>query len=475
MLTGEFRLIRQSFRQVAAALAAGLALGAAAPALAQGEPPAMADVTIAAGKSQVIELPEPYTDVMIANPKIADVMPLSARSIYVVGKAMGSTALTVYGPGKRMIASANIEVSPDIDALKTRLFEVMPTERKIAVRSANQSIVLSGTVDSPTAALQAVALAETYAPAKVVNMLGVEGTQQVMLSVRFVEMERSTAKDLQLNVQSASQSPAFAIATGDTIHGSSNLLTNLFGGGSIRAGYGEHSLNILFDALEQKHLVKTLAEPNLVAMSGDTASFLAGGEFPIPVAQSSSTGSSIPTITVDFKQFGIALGFTPTILSDGMINIAVAPEVSSIDPASSITVGSIQIPGIKVRRAHTTVELRDGESFTIAGLLSDSYESQIRQFPFVGDVPVLGALFRSNGYKRDETELVIVVTPHLVTPRRGSIATPDQSFVPPSDFELFLFGSQEASPASIRPEDRALMSADPTKVGVDGAHGHVLY
>jgi pilus assembly protein CpaC len=155
--------------------------------------------------------------------------------------------------------------------------------------------------------------------------------------------------------------------------------------------------------------------------------------------------------------------------------MAVAPEVSSIDPASSITVGSIQIPGVKVRRARTTVELRDGESFTIAGLLSDDYESQLRQLPFVGDMPILGSLFRSNGYKHDETELVIVVTPHLVTPRRGPIATPDQNFVPPSDFELFLFGNQEATALSMRPEDRVLMSQDPSKSGVDGPHGHVLY
>jgi pilus assembly protein CpaC len=466
-----------SLRPIGAALAVALALGLSAPALAQSQ--AMSEVVIPVGKSQVIELPAPYTDVMIANPKVADVMPLSSRSIYVVGKGMGTTALTVYGPGKRMIASADIEIGPDIDGLKGRLAEIMPNERAIAVRAANQSIVLSGTAGSAVAAQQAVALAETYAPTHVVNMLGVQGTQQVMLSVRFVEMERSIAKDLQLNVQSAAQaaghSPAFAIATGDTIHGTTNLLTNLFGGGSFRVGHDQTGFDVIFNALEQRHLIKTLAEPNLVALSGDTASFLAGGEFPIPVSQSSGTGSSIPTITVEFKQFGIALGFTPTILSDGMINIAVAPEVSSIDPASSITVGSIQIPGIKVRRANTTVELRDGESFTIAGLLSDDYESQLRQLPFVGDMPILGSLFRSNGYKHDETELVIVVTPHLVTPRRGPIATPDQNFVPPSDFELFLFGNQEATALSMRPEDRVLMSQDPSKAGVDGPHGHVLY
>jgi pilus assembly protein CpaC len=222
-------------------------------------------------------------------------------------------------------------------------------------------------------------------------------------------------------------------------------------------------------------MVRTLAEPNLVAMSGDTASFLAGGEFPIPISQSNGTGGAAPTITVEFKQFGVGLAFTPTLLKDGLINVVVNPEVSSIDPTVSVDVGIIKVPGIKVRRAHTTIELRDGESFTIAGLLQQDYQTQIRQFPFVGDIPILGALFRSNGYQRDETELVIVVTPHLVVPRRGPVALPGDGFVPPSDFELFLLGADHAAAAHVRPEDRALMSADPSKGGVEGPHGHVLY
>jgi len=241
---------------------------------------------------------------------------------------------------------------------------------------------------------------------------------------------------------------------------------------------GGGDLTFLFDALEQKGIVKTLAEPNLVAMSGDTANFLAGGEFPIPVSQSNSNGTgsnAFASITVEFKQFGISLAFTPTILQDGLINMVVNPEVSAIDPTVSVQLGTIVIPGIKVRRAHTTVELRDGESFTVAGLLSDDYKSDIRQYPFLGDLPIIGALFRSTGYQQDQTELVIVVTPHLVTPKRGPTATPVDSFVPPSDFELFLFGNTRGKAANVRPEDRALMSADPGKGGLDGPYGHVLY
>jgi pilus assembly protein CpaC len=474
---------RTTLTVICGALAAvvALCLVAVKPAAAQqalgGE---VYEVQISAGKSQVLELPSGYNDLMIADPKIADVLPLSSRSVYIVGKGVGSTALTIYGPGKSLIAAVNVVVGADVQGLKTRLAEILPNERDISVRAANQSIVLSGTVSSPASLQQVIALTQSYVSDKdkVVNMLGVEGSQQVMLSVRFVEMERSTAKDLRLNMQRPSASVGgnsnFTITTGDTLNKSTNLLPNTFGAMLGRFGAGSNSLDLLFDALEQKGLTKTLAEPTLVAMSGDTANFLAGGEFPIPVNQTNN-GNGAPTITIDFKQFGIALGFTPTILKDGLINLVVNPEVSSIDPSTSVNVGIIQVPGIKVRRAHTTVELRDGESFTIAGLLSDDYKSQIHQFPFVGDVPVLGALFRSNGYQKDETELVIVVTPHIVTPRRGVIATPADSFVPPSDFELFLFGNMQGSSSNLRPEDRALLTADPTKGGVDGPHGHVLY
>ena len=400
---------------------------------------------VSVGKSQVIQLPVEYRDLLIAEPKIADVLPLNSRSVYVIGKSIGSTALTIYGPNKQLIASVNVVVSGDLDGLRTSLKDLLPRESDIQVRQANQSIVLSGTVSSPASLQRALALAETYAPTKVVNMLGVEGTQQIMLSVRFVEMQRNIAKDLRANLNRTPGlgNPDLAIATGQTINGGTNVLDTTFGALIQRVTSGSRDLNIVLDALEEKGLVKTLAEPNLVAMSGDTASFLAGGEFPIPVAQQAGVGNNAPTITVEYKKFGVALGFTPTLLSDGMINLAVAPEVSSIDPSTSVELGIIRIPGIKVRRANTSVELRDGETFTIAGLLRDDYTSQISQYPFLGDLPVLGALFRSNGYKHEQTELVIAVTPHLVTPRRGKVATPADGFIPPSDLEQFLLGKQQ--------------------------------
>ncbi len=447
----------------------------AAPPLAVAYPaaPNAPETVVAVGKSRIINLPEAYTDVMIADPKIAEILPLNNRSVYVLGKALGSTALTIYGPKKRLISASNVVVSADIEGLKARLHDVIPAEQNIGVHSANQSIVLSGTVSSPSTLQQVLALAQSYAPEKVVNMLSVEGTQQVMLSVRFVEMQRSTAKNLRLNVNNFinGNRDDVGVITGDTNIRAGGALVESFG--AISALFN-NDLELLIDALETKNLAKTLAEPNLVAMSGDTASFLAGGEYPVPVAQQNNAGGSVNT-TIEFKQFGVALGFTPTILKDGLINLVVNPEVSSIDPSVSIELGSIKIPGVKVRRAKTTVELRDGESFTIAGLLKEDYLNQTRQFPFVADMPVLGSLFRSKGYQRDETELVIVVTPHLVTPRRGKTVMPGERFVPPSDFEFFLQGHDEGTAKSGQAGERALMSGTATKGGIDGPHGHILF
>jgi pilus assembly protein CpaC len=467
----------------------GLAQTAAAPVpggpVPGGPVPGGHEVVVGVGKSRVVELNGTYSDVLVADPKIADVLPLTGHSVYIVGKGAGATAVTILGPGKLLLTSLNVEVSADVDSFKNRLHDLLPNERDVSVQVANQSIVLSGTVSSPTAMHQILELARTYvdAPTKVVNMMGVEGTQQVMLTIRFVEMSRQTAKDLTVNFQSQRVDGGFqhfSMRSGPDIIGSNGAINTAFAGfGAIGLHYlaGGQDLQFLFDALETRGLVRTLAEPTLVAMSGDTANFLAGGEFPIPIAQSTTAGvpGSSSAITIEFKQFGVSLGFTPTILQDGMINLVVNPEVSAIDPTTSVTSAGTTVPGLKVRRAHTTIELRDGESFTIAGLLEDDYLSNIDQMPWVGDIPVLGTLFRSTNYQKKQTELVIVVTPHLAVPRRARSATPADGFIPPSDVELFIAGGQRGSPSFLSPEDRVLLTADPTKAGIDGPHGHVLY
>ncbi|MNQ09966.1 Type IV pilus biogenesis and competence protein PilQ precursor [compost metagenome] len=477
---------RSSGRAIIVAAAAAVLLGLTVPGGAvaaqdRSAPGAMeerpsGEIFLSPGAARTLDVPGGYTNLMIGDAEIADVMPLNSRAVHVVGKKMGSTTLTIHGPGGRSATSMAVTVGPDINGLKQRIHEILPAETRVSIRASNESIVLSGPASSAAALGQIMTLAESYAPGHVVNLMSVEGTQQVMLNVRFAEMRSSTARDLRLNVKrdATGGNPSLDVTTGDTLSATAGNLLRSFGKASLIFSAGDGDLTLLFDALETRGLVKTLAEPNLIAMSGDTASFLAGGEFPIPVAVNNQNNDS-PNVTIEFKQFGVSLAFTPTILSDGMINLVVAPEVSSIDPTVSITNGGIVIPGLRVSRANTTVELRDGESFTIAGLLRNDYQNQIRQFPFLGDLPIIGALFKSTGFQRDETELVIVVTPHLVTPRRGYLQTAADNFIPPSDFELFLLGRQSGSAASVRPEDRVLLQSAPGAGGIEGPHGHVLY
>jgi pilus assembly protein CpaC len=312
-------------------------------------------------------------------------------------------------------------------------------------------------------------------------MLGVEGTQQVQLEVRFVEMERTAARAFDFSMSGLGIGGSqFVVNTGPNIVPPSGSGISVPGsvagvlGTANVLGFLSPHFSAQLDALETKGVTKTLAEPTLVAMSGETASFLAGGEIPIPAPQ--AAGGVGTVITVQYQQYGVSLAFTPTILGDGMINLVVKPEVSSIDTANGVPIGSgIVIPALKVSRASTTVELRDGESFVIAGLLSDDYKNQINQFPYLGSIPVLGALFHSPSFQKDQTELVIVITPHLAVARRGHIALPTDHYTPPSDYELFLFGMLAGQGANLKPEDRALLSQDPTKGGVEGPYGHVLY
>jgi len=427
-------------------------------------------------KSQILRLDTPFSDLLVGNSEVADVLALTNRSIYVLGKSAGSTNLTIYGPGKQLIAVIDIVVGYDAEGLKAKLYELMPSET-IEVRSVNNAIALSGNVSSAAKLSQAVAIAEAFAPERVNNFLSVVGSQQVMLQVRFAEIARSTAKALSFgtNVLFDNGDASFNVATGSGVTGLSEI-ADPFLSSILSVSTGNWDFDFLLDALEEKGVVKTLAEPTLMALSGDTASFLAGGEFPIPVAQSSSSSSVggvsvlTPVITIEFKEFGVSLAFTPTVLGDGLINLAVNPEVSAIDtsPERAITQQGFNIPALTTRRASTTVELRDGESFMIAGLLQNDFRDQIRAFPWLGDLPILGALFRSTAYQRQETELVIIVTPRLVKPARANeLAAPTDRFLAPSEQDLFLFGRTE-NPQS------GTEAAGPIGGGVSGSYGHII-
>ncbi len=405
-------------------------------------------------RAVVVESDVPFTELSIANPGIADISSLSDRTIYVLGKEPGRTTLTLLGADGRLITNVDVHVTPDIAEFKERLQQILPGEN-IEVRTANNGIVLSGTVSSIARLDRALELAQRYAPDRVSNLMSVGGTQQVMLKVRFAEMQRSVSKSLSssIGIQGTALSGDLGLAAGTNSLNNSGSLSNTFGGavpatndanGAFLFGFnaGGVEVGMLLEALESRGVVRTLAEPNLTALSGQEAKFLAGGEYPVPVSQTDGA------ISIQYKPFGVEMIFTPRVVDGDIINLELVAAVSSIDATNGITINGFTIDAFKRRETSTTVEMRDGESFAIAGLLQDDFTDLSGQVPWVGDIPVLGSLFRSAEYSRNQTELVIIVTPHLVTPTRGeALALPTDRVQPPSEKDLFLFGRVAADGA----------------------------
>jgi pilus assembly protein CpaC len=471
------------------------AIAVAAPASAQitvspADDVAAGELAVPLNKSQVLRTDRPFAKALIGSPEVADVLPLSDRSLYVLGKKMGTTSLTLYDRNNRLIAVVDVAVGPDVTSLKRQLSELMPGDQ-VGARISNDSVVLEGIVSSGPAADRAVQLAETFAPGKVINLLTIGSAQQVMLEVRFSEVRRGAFKDLGIS--------GFVTGSGDNgfnavfgngasvgpdvrdIDGDGNTGEGVTTLGSIVDSFGILSrmfriagLNIdaTLNALERKGVVTTLAEPTLVALSGETASFLAGGEFPIPVAQGGNNNNG--AISVEFKQFGVSLAFTPTVLADGVINMEVAPEVSAIDTSASVTINNIRVPGLQTRRARTTVELRDGESFALAGLLRRDFQDTVQQFPILGSIPIIGTLFRSTSFQKDETELVIIVTPRLVRPVRSAQMKASTDRVhSPDEVDLFLMGRTDSevgvnplAPTQPSPPGRPIGEPEPVPGGM---------
>ncbi len=416
-------------------------------------------------KSMVLRVDQTIRKITVGNPDIADVAALSDHSFYLLGKSIGATNLAVYGPNGALVAVVDVVVGIDVQGVKAGLNAVMPQE-KVEVLSVNNSIALNGTLSSPAKANQAVAIAQQFLPekVKVINNLGVSGSQQVMLQVKVAEVQRSVSKALGLSPQFAIGKPGnpsgFALETNSTTALSS------FATAVGQVFSGNFAMNMTIDALEDKGLIKILAEPNLVAMSGDTANFLAGGEFPIPVNATNIGG--YPTITVEYKPFGVSLAFTPTVIDDDLINLVVAPEVSEIDTKTApVIINGFLIPGIATRRTRTTVELRDGQTFAIAGLLQSDFNDEIKQIPGIGDLPIIGALARDSQFQRKETELMIIITPRLVHPApAGTLIAPTDSLVPPSDADIFVSGYREAPDSGLIPAAAG--------GGLVGRYGHII-
>ena len=422
-------------------------------------------IEMVSGKSLILRSTEPIKRVSVADPEIVDFLLLSANEVYLKGKGAGVTNLTLW-QNKKIVAVYDIEVTYDLSGLKQQLHAILPDEDSLRVISTKDSITLSGKITNAANLSQALALAEAYAPkGKVNNLVEVGGVHQVMLEVRIAEMGRSLTKRLGINflyqdgeqfgVSLLGGLAGFAeesLTGGLTFSPAVTALFRFDQGGGTWTGF--------IDALREDGLVKILAEPTLITLSGQSANFLAGGEYPIPVPQ------GLGAVAIEYKTFGVGLIFTPTVLSKDKIVIDVSPEVSELDFSTAVRVEGFVTPGISTRRASTKIELADGQSFAIAGLLREAVRADISKFPLLGDLPVIGPLFQSKSFQKSETELVIIVTPHLVKPvELAKQSLPTDSYVEPSDAEFYLQGAIEGK------SNRHSVNV---KEGFEGEFGHSI-
>jgi pilus assembly protein CpaC len=434
-------------------------------------------------KSSTVRVEEAFNDILIGSTEIVDVTPLNHHEIYVLGKKIGTTSISVLGPDKQVIRLIDVTVGLDRNDIAAQIRAGLGSST-ISVQTRGNKIVLSGVAADATTVDRAVSLANSLVPegGGVINLTRVAAPQQVLLHVRLVELNRNAAREFGVrweysNGRSGARVghfgegarvsdlvPAVATATLE------QSLTPPFGQILGKFTRSSQELDAIISALEQKGLARLLAEPNLVALSGDTADFLAGGEYPVPIA--STTQGGVPTVTVQFKEFGVRLNFTPTVLNDNLINLRLEPEVSEIDDSVSVNTGTVKVPGLAKRRAKTTIELRDGQSFAMAGLLQATTRSQIEQFPWLGSIPVLGAMLRSTSFQQKETELVVIVTPHLVRPAPPNVVlkTPLDTTTPSNDVDLFLLGQAERKKRHSVSVERYI----PPQGAIAGPHGHIL-
>ncbi len=434
----------------AAVSAADTGLSAVPAIRIEREVGAVRNLALETGQNRLLILTEPIGRVSVADPRVADLKVITPVQLLLTSRGVGTTDLTLWNKRDEPLVLA-LQVTRNLDRLKTQLAELFP-EEKITVSTAGDLVVLSGEVSDVRVPERAAEVAQLHAE-KVANLIKVVGNQQVQLEVKFAEVSRSSLRQLGINffhqdaggrfvagVANPGQAPdAFTSVPGTGtaltpgVQGAAGAGFSLF-----FSGLPTFPFSAILNILEQSGLAKTLAEPTLVALSGQEAKFLVGGEFPVPIA------STLGAVSVVWKKFGIILNFTPTVISDGALHLKLSTEVSDVDPSRSVTISGTSIPGLTSRQSETTVRLADGQSFAIAGLLSDRIQSTISKIPLLGDIPILGALFRSVNYQRNETELLVVVTAHLAKP----VAPHDAPHLPtenelndPNDVQLFLFGS----------------------------------
>jgi pilus assembly protein CpaC len=391
---------------------------------------------IAKGKPKTVKTSVPFYEIVIGDPEIANVNPLTDSSFYVLGNNLGTTGIALFDENKQLVGSVDIEVTLDTDRLASTIRDTVPGA-DIQVKSANGRLVLSGSAQDAVAAEKASKIATEFSgEEEVINSVNISSSQQVQLNVRFVEINRQVGQELGTQIAAAYTGPS-----GGILFNSDPKSTDSTGAGQLIGSLlsGGFSIDVAIKALEDRGVARRLAEPNLIARSGERASFLAGGEFPIPISEEDGV------ITVTYKKYGVSLDFTPTVLQDGLISLEIEPEVSSLDASASYKVGNIAIPGFIVRRAHTSVDLKSGQSFMIAGLLQSQNDNVQQRIPGLGKVPVLGALFSSKAYQRRETDLVMIVTPYLVKPMDPTKRprTPADATYPASTVDYFLGNVEE--------------------------------
>ncbi len=478
-------------------IAVAAILGLAAPVRAQSTGSWISDgekvhhVVVTLNQSRTFRIDRPFSSAIVGSPEIADALPMTDRTLYIQGKKVGTTSVSVFDSSTHLIGVLEVEVAVDTANLQHKIL-VSTGDRRIRVSTSNGQVILTGVASNAVTADRAVSIAKSLVPeAAIVNAMTTAPSQQVMLKVQFLEVSRDAGRELGVNwfVSSAGGTRGANIGAGGlrTINGndpcapastSNNGVPVFSTAATLASGASPFGVllanvvnngtkvDLLLSALETKGLLRRLAEPDLVALSGDTASFLAGGEYPVPIAQPGA--GNVPTVTVEFKRFGVQLTFMPTVLADGLINLRLTPSVSELDPTVGVTIQGTNIPGLTTREAQTTIELRDGQSFAIAGLLQADNRRELSQLPWIGSVPVLGTLFRSASFLQHETDLVVIVTPHLVAPAIPGqrLATPLDKHLPSNDVDFFLLGQTEVR--------KKFTNYVTSGGGLQGPYGHLI-
>ena len=388
-------------------------------------------IVVAKDKSAAFRLDYPVGEIVVAQPDMVQLVATTDHSFYIRGKALGVTNLLIYDQRHHLAQVIDVRVGQDVESLQQDIEVALPGEHITASNFAD-GVLLSGNATTTAAAARASEIAERYAPKAVSSTIKVANNQQVEVEVRFIEASRSSLKDVGFNFDVSTPNGGFGINSGSGLAGSQPPQSTISGSWKL----GTVSFDARLEALEQKGIIRTLAKPNLMAMSGEEASFLAGGEIPYPVP------NGLTGVTLDFRQYGVKLKVTPTVEDNGQIRLKVSPEVSQLDQSTAVSIGGITVPGILETNASTTVDLQDGQSFAIAGLFQQDYNDTVHQIPGLGDVPVLGSLFRSANWQHKQTELIIIVTPRLTAPTDHieSLPNPLLTTREPSGIDLILDG-----------------------------------